>query len=367
MTRPARVVIDLDALRHNLSRTRVLAPAARIMAIVKTDAYGHGIGRAARALDAADAFGVACLEEAQQLRDAGVRKPVVLLEGPYSAAELPLISGLGLDVVVHHAFQLDLLESAHLSQPLHAWLKMDSGMHRLGFEPAATAGAWQRLHDCPAITAPVRLMTHLALANQPGHPMTGEQLRLFADTCQSLPGERSIANSAGVLAWPDSHADWVRPGLMLYGVSPFDSGTGSDHGLHPAMALRSEIISLRRLRRGDPVGYGASWHCPEDMEVGVVAAGYGDGFPRHARSGTPVLVRGRRSCTIGFASMDMLAVDLRAVPDARVGDPVELWGDALPIEDIARSAGTVPYEILCGVHKRLRFIEHGSAEDPVPM
>lgn len=367
MTRPARVVINLDALRHNLSRVRELAPGARVMAIVKADAYGHGIGRVARALGAADAFGVSCLEEAQQLRDAGVRKAIVLLEGPYSGAELPLISGLGLDVVVHHPMQLDLLEAARLSRPIHAWLKVDSGMHRLGFAPEGTARAWQRLHECPSVAGPPRLMTHLALANQPGHPMTGEQLRLFAGTCHALPGERSIANSAAIIAWPESRADWVRPGLMLYGVSPFDAGTGLDQGLRPAMALQSEIISLRRLRRGDPVGYGASWRCPEDMQVGVVAAGYGDGFPRHACSGTPVLVSGRRSCTVGFASMDMLAVDLRAVPDASVGDPVELWGDALPIEEIARSAGTVPYEILCGVHKRLRFIEHGPAEDAVSM
>lgn len=367
MTRPARVVIDLDALRHNFSRVRKLAPRARVMAILKADAYGHGIERAARTLGSADAFGVACLEEAQQLREAGVRKPVVLLEGPYSGAELPLISSLDLEIVVHHAFQIDLLESARLSRPVQTWLKVDSGMHRLGFDPPATAPAWQRLRDCVS-TAPLpRLMTHLALANQPGNDMTDAQLRLFERSCAGIPGERSVANSAAILSCPDSHADWVRPGLMLYGVSPFDSGTGADYGLRPVMALHSELISIRRLRKGDPVGYGASWRCPEDMDVGVVAAGYGDGFPRHASTGTPVRVGGRRSAIIGLASMDMLAVDLRGLDQARVGDAVELWGHALPIEDIARSAGTVPYEILCGVHKRLRFVEHGEGKDTVSM
>ncbi|MBI2994991.1 MAG: alanine racemase [Gammaproteobacteria bacterium] len=367
MTRPARVVIDLDALRHNLSRVRELAPRARVMAILKADAYGHGIERAARALGSANAFGVACLEEAQQLRDAGVRKPVVLLEGPYSGAELPLISSLGLEIVIHHAFQLDLLESARLSRPAKAWLKVDTGMHRLGFDPDRTASAWRRLLECESVARSPRLMTHLALANQPGSAMTGEQLRVFDQICGKLPGERSIANSAAILSLPASHADWVRPGLMLYGVSPFDSGTGAEYGLQPVMALQSELISIRRLRRGDPVGYGANWRCPEDMDVGVVAAGYGDGFPRHASTGTPVMVCGRQSAIIGFASMDMLAVDLRGVPQARVGDAVELWGEARPIEDIARSAGTVPYEILCGVHKRLRFVEHGEAQDTVSM
>jgi alanine racemase len=233
-------------------------------------------------------------------------------------------------------------------------------MHRLGFDPADVPSAWKRLQDCGAIRGPVRLMTHLARAGTPGDTMTTRQLQCFATACAGLPGERSIANSAAILACPESHAQWVRPGLMLYGVSPLISGRGAQHGLRPVMGLHSELISVRRVRAGESVGYGASWSCPEDMPIGVVAAGYGDGFPRHAKSGTPILVDGARCAIIGFASMDMLTVDLRAAPQARVGTPVELWGANLPIEDVAEHSGTVPYELMCGVHRsRLKFAENG--------
>lgn len=356
MTRPARVVVDLDALRHNLSSVRRFAPGARVMAVVKADAYGHGIERVARVLDTADAFGVACLEEAEQVRSAS-RQPVVLLEGPYAGDELSRISHLDADIVVHHAFQIELLERARLRRPLKVWLKVDSGMHRLGFDPAEVPGVWQRLQACEAVAKPLRLMTHLANASNADDDMTRRQLASFRESCRGLDAEQSIANSAGIIAWPDSHADWVRPGLMLYGVSPMEGKSAADHDLRPVMALRSQLISIKRLSRGDPVGYGAAWRCPENMAVGVVAAGYADGFPRHARSGTPVLVKGRRAGTVGNASMDMLAVDLRGIPGAAVGDEVEIWGPGLPIEEVAKHAGTVPYELLCGVHKRLHYVE----------
>ncbi len=360
MTRPARVTVDLDALRHNLVRVRTLAPGRRVMAVIKADAYGHGIERAARALADADAFGVSCLEEARQLRDAGVRGPITLLEGPFAPGELQEISRLELDVVVHSPAQLEMLEGAALESPVGAWLKVDSGMHRLGFDPALVPKAWQRLSDCAAIRGPTRLMTHLARAATPDDPLTTLQLDRFAAACIGLPGERSIANSAAILTCPASHADWVRPGMMLYGVSPLVSGVGADHGLRPAMSMHSELISVRRVRAGESVGYGASWTCPEDMPIGVVAAGYGDGFPRLARSGTPILVEGARCAIIGYPSMDMLTVDLRAAPSARIGAGVELWGANLPIEEIAAHAGTVAYELLCGVHRqRLTFLEHG--------
>lgn len=368
MTRPARVIVDLDALRHNLSRVRALAPAARVMAIVKADAYGHGLERVARALGMADAFGVACLEEAEQLHASGIHCPVVLLEGPFSGTELQAISRLGLEVVIHHPFQLELLERTRVPRPVRTWLKIDSGMHRLGFDPAAVPDAWARLHACRCVLSPPRLMTHLARAGVPGDPMTAGQLRAFETACGGLAGERSIANSAAIVAFPASHAQWVRPGLMLYGVCPIEGASAAEHGLRPAMTLCSELISIRQVKKGEPVGYGASWRCPEDMTVGVVAAGYGDGFPRHASSGTPILVNGTRCAIAGFASMDMLTVDLRPAPGANIGDRVELWGRSLPIEDIARHAGTVPYELLCGVHKqRLTFIEHGKEADRVSM
>ena len=367
MTRPARVIVDLTALRHNLSRVRALAPGARVMAILKADAYGHGIARAAQALSGADAFGVACLEEAQEVQEGRTRRPVVLLEGPFAASELPQISRSGFEVVVHHESQLEMLEKTRLARPVRCWLKIDTGMHRLGFQVEAVAMAWQRLRDCRSVEGVPRLMTHLARASHAGDEWTREQLRRFESACRGLEAERSIANSAGVLAWPGSHADWVRPGLMLYGVSPMEKSTGADHGLRPAMEFNSRLISVKHLAAGEPVGYGADWRCPEAMSIGVVAAGYGDGFPRHAKSGTPVLVSGRRTTIVGVASMDMLTVDLRPVPGAAVGDEVQLWGAGLPIEEVARHAGTIPYELLCGVQKRLSFVAHGEGEDAVSM
>lgn len=361
MTRPARVVIDLAALQSNLCRVRELAPGRKVMAIVKADAYGHGLVRIASALSSVDAFGVACLEEAEQLREAGIQQPVILLEGPYTASELPGIQQLGLDIVVHHKSQLDMLKQAQLAAPIKVWLKIDSGMHRLGFEPESLASVRQALHQYASVARPVNLMSHLATANERDNPMTQRQLQTFRLACHGLQAEKSIANSAAIIAWPESHADWVRPGLMLYGVSPLQDATAAAHGLVPVMTLRSELISVKSLLEGDSVGYGASWRCPEDMSIGIVAAGYGDGFPRHANSGSPVLVNGKRASIIGHASMDMLTVDLRSQADAKVGDPVELWGANLPIEEVAQHAGTIPYELLCGVHKRLSFIEHGQA------
>lgn len=357
MTRPASVVINLAALKSNFHRIRELAPQRRIMAVVKADAYGHGLVRVARALDQADAFGVACLEEAGQLREAGIRQPVVLLEGPFNAEELPLIQQLDLEIVVHHAGQLDMLGAADSSRPITAWLKIDTGMHRLGFQIDEVAAAWERLKACPVISDDIRLMTHLACANDANDPLTQKQLNQFTDLTNNYPGERTIANSAAILGWPDTHADWIRPGLLLYGVSPYPDRTGADEGLEPVMTFRSQLIAVKRLRAGEPVGYGATWRCPEDMPIGIVAAGYGDGYPRHAKSGTPVLVSDQRAALIGYASMDMLAVDLRTIPDATVGDPVVLWGEGLPVEEIARNAGTIPYELLCGDRKRMAFRE----------
>lgn len=359
MTRPARVVINLDALRHNLSRVRELAPGARIIAIVKADAYGHGITRVARAIPDVDAFGVACVEEARQLREAGIRQRILLLEGPYAPAELEEIRSLKLEIVVHDLSQVEYLETAAPGEPFVVWLKLDSGMHRLGFLPEHFHEIWQRLHNCPSVAANMHIMSHFAVAGERDNPMTRSQLQCFTSYSRSLKAEKSIANSAGILAFRDSHMDWVRPGLMLYGVSPMNDSTSNEEGLRPVMTLESRLIAVKQLRKDDMVGYGATYSCPEDMPVGVVAAGYGDGYPRHAPSGTPVLINGERACLIGRASMDMLTVDLRGQPGAKVGDPVVLWGEGLPVEEIARHAGTIPYELLCGVHKRLELVEDG--------
>ena len=357
MTRPARVTIDLAALRHNFSRVQELAGGCKIMAVVKADAYGHGLARVGHALSEADAFGVACMEEAIELREAGIQQRIVLLEGPFAADELPLFDALKLDAVIHHKSQIEMLEQTRLKQPLCAWLKIDTGMHRLGFAPEQVASVWQRLQDCEQVAEDIILMSHLATSSEPDSSMVARQLEVFFETSKSLKAERSIANSAAVLQYPASRMDWVRPGLMLYGVSPQMNRHGEDFGLKPVMSLRSRLISVKNLKKGEPVGYGANWRCPSDTRIGIIAAGYGDGFPRHAQSGTPTIVNGERARIIGNSSMDMLTVDLSAQAEARVGDEVELWGANLAIEEVAMYADTIPYEILCGVHKRLQFEE----------
>ena len=359
MSRPAKVVISLSALRHNFNRIRTLAPDTRIMAIVKADAYGHGLSHTAQCLEHADAFGVACLEEAGELRQAKIKQRIILLEGPYSGEELAEISQLGLDIVVHDLSQIEMLEQNQLNKPVCVWLKVDTGMHRLGFSPDLVNQVLARLEQSACVQN-VRLMTHLASANNREDPMTREQMQCFSQLSEYMSHEKTIANSAGILAFSEAHVDWVRPGIMLYGVSPFSDSNGPQEGLQPVMMLQSKLITVRALKAGEPVGYGATWRCPEDMSVGVVAAGYGDGYPRHAESGTPVLVNGKRVELIGRASMDMLTVDLRSQPQAKTGAPVVLWGEGLPVEEIANHAGTIPYEVLCAVHKRLKF-EYGEA------
>ncbi len=354
MSRPAKVVINLSALRHNFSRIRTLATDSKIMAIVKADAYGHGIARIAQSLEHADAFGVACLEEARELRQANIKQRIILLEGPYAGEELNEISELELDIVVHDVSQVEMLEQSQLNKPVDVWLKIDTGMHRLGFLPDMVNDVISRLLQTNSVKD-IRLMTHLASANDRDNPMTLEQIQCFNQVAEDQNVEKTIANSAAIMAFPDAHVDWVRPGIMLYGVSPFSESQGPQQGLKPVMTLQSRLITVKQLKSGEPVGYGATWRCPEDMLVGVVAAGYGDGYPRHAKSGTPVLVNDKRVELIGRASMDMLTVDLRSQPQAKTGDPVVLWGEGLPVEEIANHADTIPYEVLCAVHKRLEF------------
>ncbi len=355
MSRAACARISLSALEHNLNRARRAAPGARVLAVIKANGYGHGMVRVARSLPHADAFAVASIDEALILRQAGVTHPIVLLEGVFDGEELAQAAEHGLEPVVHSDEQLGQLEAARPAAPLTVWLKIDTGMHRLGFSPGRAAEARRRLEACGAVSN-VRLMSHLANADTPGDARTDAQLDVFNACAEEFPGERSIANSGGVLAWPRAHFDWVRPGIMLYGASPF-ADTGAEHDLRPAMTLSTRLIALQHLHAGDAVGYGGTWTCPEDMPVGVAAIGYGDGYPRHAPDGTPVLVNGRRVPLIGRVSMDMICLDLRSQPQARVGDEVVLWGDGLPVEEVARAAGTIAYELLCRVTARVRFEE----------
>lgn len=347
--------IDLAALRHNLGQVRRYAPHSKVMAAIKADAYGHGAVPVARALaDHADAFAVAALEEALALREARVQSRIALLEGILSAEEAKLCLRHELEIVVHDHWQLELLEHLPQGARVALWVKLDSGMHRLGFPLGDVPRVWERLRARPDWEL-CGWITHLACADEPDNPATREQVAAFTQAVQGLPGARSIGNSAGLIAWPEARADWVRPGLMLYGASPLPGKPAAALGLKPAMTLESRLMAVRRYPRGSAIGYGAAYRCPEDMPVGVVAIGYADGYHRALPTGTPVLVQGRRAPMVGRVSMDMITVDLRNAPEVKVGDPVRLWGPELPVEEIAALAGTVPYELLCGLTQRVYF------------
>ena len=362
MARPTSATIHTDALQHNLSQVRDRAPDSRVMAVVKADGYGHGLERVARALSGADAFGVAALSDAERLRAAGLSQPIVLLSGFDDPEDLPQLRRLNVETVVHHATQLRMLEQAASGPPIRCWLKIDTGMHRLGFAPEDVRDAYATLLAMPSVDPDIVLMNHFASSDEftgstSDGRQTREQLRVFAESTAGLPGARSLANSAAVLGWPDAHFDWVRPGGALYGISVVDGMTGADFGLRPAMTLATRLIAVNTIRAGEHIGYSATWECPEDMPVGVAAIGYGDGYPRRVPAGTPVLVNGRRADIIGRVSMDLMTIDLRSQPQARPGDPVVLWGEGLPVETIATAAGTIGYEPVCSITRRVRFIE----------
>lgn len=354
--RPTRALINPDALRHNFARVRTFAPSAKVMAVIKANGYGHGLTWMAKTLRDAHAFGVASVEDGAVLREAGIKQPICLLEGFFHPEELPSLVRHQLSSVVHHESQLWDLEHAGKLEPIDVWVKVDTGMHRLGFAPETLPEVIKRLKVCMS-AGRVRLMSHFPTADNRFDTATPYQIRLVEEMSQNLNVERSLANSAGVVNWPSSHFEWVRPGVMLYGVSPMIGMSAAELDLKPVMTLTSEIISVNQRRKGDAIGYGGDWMCPEDMPVGVVAIGYGDGYPRHAPPGTPVLVNGARVPIVGRVSMDMLTVDLRGLPDARVGDPVVLWGPGLPVEEIATLSGTIGYELLCCVTSRVPRIE----------
>lgn len=353
----AYAVVDADALRHNLARVRELAPASKVMAVVKANGYGHGLLRVAGALREAEAFAVARVQEGMALREAGFGQRIAVLQGFVDQEELAAHVAHALEPVIHSLDQIYLLERERLPQPLVPWLKLDSGMHRLGVSREEFPVCLRHLRRCPWVEQPIGLMTHLSNADLTGDESTPEQIGLFRASVAYAAGYTSIANSAAILAWPASRADWVRPGVMLYGVSPFAGRCGAQEGLKPVMTLRSRLISVKWLKKGDRVGYAGDWVCPQDTRLGIAAIGYGDGYPRHAPSGTPVLVRGRRVSLAGRVSMDMITLDLNDCPDARVGDSVTLWGDGLPVEEIAAHADTIPYTLLCNVTQRVRILE----------
>lgn len=348
--RPIQARISIGAMAHNLRVARNHSGVARIFAVVKANAYGHGLSRARRAFAAADGLAVLTLEEAANLRLMGVEHPILLLEGIFGADEIATCAELDLWPVLHHAAQLDWLQQQPPARPLHVFLKFDTGMHRLGFPLSEHAAIVARVRALPGV-AGITLMTHFAQADEAAG--VSWQLQPFLEETAAYDLPWSSANSAALLRYPETQGMWTRPGIMLYGASPFADMSAAEMGLRPAMTLQSEIISVRTLQAGEGVGYGLLFRAEREMRVGVVACGYADGYPRHALTGTPVLVNGRMSRTLGRVSMDMLCVDLSECAEAGVGSPVVLWGEGLSVDDVAAAAGTNSYELLCALAARV--------------
>lgn len=347
--------IDLAAWRHNLAQVRLHAPNARVMAVIKANAYGHGVAEAARALDGADAFALARLDEALALRELGVDKPLIVMGGTYAAEDMHIAAGQGIRLGIHQPAQLEALASLSRVNRPQCLLKLDTGMHRLGFQPDETEEAWQRLLTMGCLEEEPLLLSHMASADDPGSTQTGQQWQQLQHWAQRFGCHFSIANSALLMSRPEMQGHWVRPGIMLYGASPFEQQTGVELGLRPVMSLKTRLLAVKQLAKGEPVGYSATWTSPEAMPLGIAAIGYGDGYPRHAPGGTPLLVNGVQVPLVGRVSMDMITLDLRNCPDARPGDEVCLWGQGLPAELVARSAGTIAYQLFCNVSKRVAF------------
>ena len=359
MSRTTVATIHLGALRHNLARIQAMAVPARVMAVVKADAYGHGLERVARALDAeAECFAVAALGDGLRLRAAGHRQRIVVLSGPDQPGDIAEMQRLELDAAIHHKSQLAWLSEAGARRGrLRVWLKIDSGMHRLGFAPDQVPAVQARLTALPGIAPEIGLLTHFAESEVFGGDVTRAQIARFNEATRGLGGPRSLSNSAAVLGWPEARADWVRTGGLLYGLSVVDGQGGADFGFRPTMTLSTRLIAINRVGKGERIGYNGTWTCPEDMPVGVAAIGYGDGYPRSAASGTPVRVGDWRVPLIGRVSMDLVTLDLREAPQARVGDRVTLWGEGLPAETVAAHAGTIAYDLTCGMTRRVLFVE----------
>jgi len=358
MPRPIRATISAGALTHNLSIARKHAAGARLWAVMKANAYGHGLERAARALEGADGIAVLDFQEAARLRLAGFAKPILMLEGFFKASDVPLLCKYGLVPVIHNAEQVEMLRTTALPSEIDVYLKINTGMNRLGFAVDALRPAYNAIRMHPQVRTIVA-MTHFADADGPSGVQA--QLDWMAEMCRPIEGlaqaPRSLANSATLLRFPEARGDWVRPGIMLYGCSPFPDRPAESFDLRPAMTLASELIAIQHLHPGERVGYGFTYEAAGEMTIGVVACGYADGYPRHAPSGTPVLVNGKRTRTVGRVSMDMLCVDITGMPDAYIGSPVTLWGEGLSADEVAAAAGTVGYELLCALAPRVPVAE----------
>jgi alanine racemase len=361
MSRSVRATIHVAALRENLERIRAAAPRSRVMAVVKADGYGHGLERVAAALAGADAFGVASIADGERLRRAGFAHRIVVLSGIDCGADIAAMQALELDSVVHHEAQIGLFEQHRGGPALGLWLEIDTGMHRLGLPPTAVPAALARLTRLAHVAPDPVLMSHFANSDVSTDPVTLRQIERFEAIAAGRRLARSLANSAGVLGFPQACDEWVRVGGLLYGISVIAGRSGTDLGFLPAMTLSTRLIAINAVERGERIGYAGTYTCPEAMRVGVATIGYGDGYPRHARGGAPVLIGGREAAIVGRVSMDLITIDLRAHPDAAIGDEVVLWGRGLPVERVAEAAATIGYELVCGMTRRVEFVEDHAA------
>jgi len=354
--------IDLSALKHNLSRIKELAPTSRVMSVVKANAYGHGYAQVVQALIDSDAFAVARLSEGIRLRELGIKQPIVILEGVMSSDALQLTADYSLSLVFHNLTQIELVNSIQLNTPLKfCWLMVETGMHRLGLAVDKIGEAMQLLSASSNLTDKPGLMSHFASAELTNDPRNQKQLELLKQCADKYNTPISMANSAAIISISDSHGDWIRPGLMLYGVSPFDNRTASDLGLKPVMQLKSVVIAVQELQTGDQVGYGGDWTASQYTRVGIVSIGYGDGYNRQLSDVGSVIIGHKSVPVLGRVSMDMIAIDLTDISGSSLGDEVCLWGnDMLAVEDVAQQAGTIPYELLCQISERVvREYHHG--------
>ncbi|MDR0806591.1 MAG: alanine racemase [Enterobacteriaceae bacterium] len=355
----ATAVIDRGALKHNLQQIRQLAPNSRIITVVKANAYGHGLLEVAHTLPDSDCFGVARIEEALMLRSGGVIKPILLLEGFFCAEDLPLLAVNNIETVVHNIEQLEALEQTPLDLPVRVWMKLDTGMHRLGVRPEQAEAFYQRLSACKNVVQPVNFMTHFSRSDEPEVDTTRKQIDCFNAFVAGKSGLQTMSASGGILLWQEAHRDWIRPGIIVYGVSPLPDTFADQFGLKAAMTLKASLIAVREHKAGEPVGYGGAWISERDTRIGVIAIGYGDGYPRDAPTGTPVLINGRIVPLVGHVSMDMITVDLGSDAEDKVGDEAVIWGPDLPVETIAKHTGNIPYELITKLTARVptRYVD----------
>lgn len=349
----AQAIVDLAALQHNYNNLKAQCQNQKLVAVIKGDAYGHNAIEVARALPQADAFAVARIEEAVALRDAGITQPIQLLEGCFCQEDLKTASELALQTTIHSPETLRDFQQASLSTPMTVWLKIDTGMHRIGVMPTEVDSYVQALQATGKVAGDIGFMSHFFLADDVDSVATEQQISVFKNATHAYPGPKNLANSAGLLFWQDKDFDYCRGGIALYGISPSENHIGQEHGLCPVMTLQSTLIAVRPHQTKESLGYGHTWTAQQDTHIGVVALGYGDGYPRCAPAGTPVMINGRRVPVVGRVSMDMITVDLGAKSQDCVGDCVEFWGNQLPIEEVAKAIGTIPYELVIKVAPRV--------------